>query len=269
MQVWDCQDPSCPTSSQFSYSSTTLVYHISPNGLILRAESRIPVIFHLPFGSNNPRLRQAYLHDSAPSSYPTPGTPSPVILPPPPYPTPVLHQGQVSQQDRSDRAPLSPEHERLVSHESRTQIRMAPNTENQDARVARNCNEAEEMLRHAEDLRAAHRLAESLSIQHQEIAVEEGQRNIEDRGRIAGAWADANASPPPSPTSQPANELPAKTERKDLKAATIASSMPTPDQKCCICASNMHLRELPNLGVLCFSCMHQNMGVELERLVYG
>ncbi len=148
---------------------------------------------------------------------------------------------------------------------------MAPNNEAQDAKVARNYNEVEEILRLAEDIRAARRLAETSAIQHQEIAVEEGQQNIEDRGRVAFAWADANASPPPSPKPQRAAsaEQPAKAEQNDPNAMTTAIQNPTPDQKCCLCDSKQHLRELPNLGVLCFSCMQHNMGVELERLAYG
>lgn len=162
----------------------------------------------------------------------------------------------------------------------RTRTLMAPQTEDQDAEVARNLVEEEIAFQLATNIQAAHRLAADQAAQQQEIAVEDGEQNIENQGRVAGAWADANASLPLSPQvtqtaaagAAPAiknDAAQAQADKVHLNARTLATSEPIAHQKCLLCGRGDRLTDIPDLGVLCFTCIIHNQGAELERLAFG
>lgn len=161
---------------------------------------------------------------------------------------------------------LSPEDELLIHHLNR--VPMTRNTLADDAEVARNLAEQENAIQIASDIATAHQLASGAAVQQQEIAFEEGQRNLEDMGRLAGAWADANVSRGPSPQAEPAAAPP--TEKVQVDPAATAANLPKliAEKQCLLCDKVDHLHEIPNVGTLCFTCLQHNNGAELERLVH-
>ena len=128
-----------------------------------------------------------------------------------------------------------------------------------DVALAQALMEEETTLATASTIELARKLAERPAPVYQEIALEEGQRNL--------AQAQAQVQVQQS-TSTAADEA-ATAPPEQQEAEQEPTSLVVEPRRCLTCDTAEHLSEIQDVGYLCFSCLQHNCGAELGRLVFS
>ena len=90
----------------------------------------------------------------------------------------------------------------------------------------------------------------------------------------AAADGDAaidTSSPDPSVYAEQTALLEDIQSQRRAPVPEAAPQAPPPEQparQCAICLADERLKDITNVGTLCFTCMHHHMGAELERMAF-